>query len=203
MEITVFNRKNKYRELENMTDEELYNIVSDRIKSSETAFSIIYDRHSAAIWTYCLSKIKDAEIAQDIFQETFINFYNSIDHSRLIDDLSYHIQEIACNLCEKYQRSKQVACVEFDESLFAISSSDKEDNNELLDLIRKAIAQLSPDYRNIIEMREYQNMSYQEIADKTGESLANVKVRIFRAKSKIRDILTDYINDLRKQKVSV
>lgn len=197
----MFYRQNKYKELKSMSDEELYNLVSDKIKVSETAFSVLYDRHSAETWKYCLETAGDEDLARDIFQETFIRFYDSIDRSRVINNLQDFICNIANNIFAKHSSKKKISYVEFDESLF--TNYETEDNSELLDLIHKAIDQLPEDYRSFIVMREYQNMSYQDIADLTGETLANVKVRIFRAKSKVKDILHAYIKDLKRQKVTV
>jgi RNA polymerase sigma-70 factor (ECF subfamily) len=51
------------------------------------------------------------------------------------------------------------------------------------------------DYREVFILREYEGLSYAEIAEVVDSSLSNVKVRIFRAKQKIRDILTPYIRE--------
>ncbi len=68
----------------------------------------------------------------------------------------------------------------------------------MLALIRAAIKTLPEDYAEVFILREYDGLSYAEIAEVTGESLANVKVRIYRAKQKIRETLAPYLADLSK-----
>jgi len=70
------------------------------------------------------------------------------------------------------------------------------EKKELLELVTTALALLPEDYRESFVLREYDGLSYQEIADITHTSLATVKIRIFRAKQKIREILSPYLTDL-------
>jgi RNA polymerase sigma-70 factor (ECF subfamily) len=56
--------------------------------------------------------------------------------------------------------------------------------------------QLPTDYKEAFVLREYEGLSYQEIAELTESSLSTVKIRIFRAKQKIREILAPYVADL-------
>jgi RNA polymerase sigma-70 factor (ECF subfamily) len=72
------------------------------------------------------------------------------------------------------------------------------DKKELLSLITQAMETLPLDYKEAFILREYEGLSYQEIADMTESSLSTVKIRIYRAKQKIRDILAPYIADISK-----
>ena len=70
------------------------------------------------------------------------------------------------------------------------------EQRELLQLIQASLELLPEDYREAFVLREYNGLSYNEIAEVIGESLDVVKVRIFRAKKKLRDILAPYLADL-------
>lgn len=77
-------------------------------------------------------------------------------------------------------------------------SSESRDKDELLDLITRALDLLPPELREAFVLREYDGLSYAEIADVIGEPLSTVKIRIYRSKQKIREILAPYLADLSK-----
>jgi RNA polymerase sigma-70 factor (ECF subfamily) len=77
-----------------------------------------------------------------------------------------------------------------------ITEEYSHEKKELLSLVTTALELLPEDYRESFVLREYDGLSYQEIADLTQTSLATVKIRIFRAKQKIREILAPYLSDL-------
>ena len=77
-------------------------------------------------------------------------------------------------------------------------SDEPAEKTELLKLITTALELLPDDYRESFVLREYDGLSYQEIAEITNSSMATVKIRLFRAKQKIRDILAPYLADLAK-----
>jgi RNA polymerase sigma-70 factor (ECF subfamily) len=105
------------------------------------------------------------------------------------------ILTIARNLCVNYQKKKK-PLISYEDYMFV--RDDNNDDNELLDLIKMAMETLADDYKEVFILREYEGLSYQDIADITETSLDNVKVRIYRAKQKIKDILEPYLADLNK-----
>lgn len=175
------------------TDEELYNLISDRISISEIAFSVLYDRHSQKVWAYCSRLLGDEVAAKDVLQETFIRFYKGIDRSRAMSNLPAHLLKIARTICLNHANAK-IEFVPYEDGEYPDTSKD--DNRELLELIKIAIKKLPEDYREALILREYDCMSYLEIAEITGESLSNVKVRIHRAKAKVRELLAEHIKEL-------
>jgi RNA polymerase sigma-70 factor (ECF subfamily) len=70
------------------------------------------------------------------------------------------------------------------------------EQKELLDILGRALDLLPDDYREAFVLREYNGLSYNEIAETVGISLDIVKIRIFRAKKKLREILAPYLVDL-------
>jgi len=106
------------------------------------------------------------------------------------------IIKIARNLCINSKRN-QKRTIEIDDSI-NISTKSRQDKEEMLDLIKQAIEELPPEYKDVLILREYQGLSYIEIAEMTNLSLGTVKVRIFRAKDKIRTILKPYMEEFSK-----
>lgn len=104
---------------------------------------------------------------------------------------------IARNLCVNAVR-KDRGHASFEEYMVGEKDPHTSGDKELLDLIKDAISQLDDKYREMFILREYDGLSYLDIAEVTGEPVSTVKVRIHRAKQKIREILQPYIEELSK-----
>lgn len=181
--------------LDKYSDPELFELVQSRGKLADNAFSELYDRHSPRVFAYCRRFLGNKEEAQDVLQEAFIRLYKSSNSDREMTNVPAFILTIARNLCVNYQKKKK-PLVSYEDYMFVRDNNN--DDNELLDLIKMAMETLPDDYKEVFILREYDGLSYQDIADITDTSLTNVKVRIYRAKQKIKDILEPYLADLNK-----
>lgn len=178
---------------EKYSDSELfYKLQSDK-QTADKAFAELYSRLAPRIFAYCRRFMGNREEAQDVFQETFVRFYQSAKQERNMTNVPAFALKIARNLCVNHLR-KESPAISF-EDYMAAHDDDRDEKDEMLNLIKRALKLLPDDYREIFILREYEGMSYTEIADITGETLANVKVRIFRAKQKIREILEPYMKE--------
>lgn len=162
---------------------------------SEAAFKELYNRLSPRIYAYCRRVLTDPELAQDVFQETFIRFYNSAQQEREMTNVAAFLLRIARNLCLNAKRDNQHHHISFEEYHHAHHDPSHE-NSELLKLITSALDHLPHDYREVFVLREYDGLSYAEIGNVVGITEATAKIRSFRAKQKIREILAPYLEDL-------
>jgi RNA polymerase sigma-70 factor (ECF subfamily) len=178
------------------TDAELFYQMKEEKSVAERAFGELYARHSPRVFAYCRRILGDRERAQDAFQDTFVKFYQSAQQERIMTNVPAFLLRIARNLCLNAQRSRHQT-VQF-EDFHASMSDEPAEKTELLKLITTALELLPDDYRESFVLREYDGLSYQEIAEITNSSMATVKIRLFRAKQKIRDILAPYLADLAK-----
>lgn len=182
--------------LEEYSDAELFEFLSKDDNVSERAFAEIYSRYASKVYAFCRRFLENREEAQDIFQETFIKFHECRKQKRDMSNMGAFLLTIARNKCVNFvQRNKQG--ITFEDYMVADEGISTE-NRELIDLLKMAMDMLPDEYREVFVLREYDGFSYQEIADIVGESLANVKIRIFRAKQKIKEILEPYIEDVPK-----
>jgi RNA polymerase sigma-70 factor (ECF subfamily) len=180
-----------------MSDIELYAALQLEKSLSEKAFAELYARYSPRIFAYCRRILGDYDRAQDAFQDTFVRFYNSAQKEREMTNVPAYLLRIARNLCLNMQRSDK-GHISLEEYHLPSSIDMSHDKKELLGLITKAMESLPLEYKEAFILREYEGLSYQEIAEMTESSLSTVKIRIFRAKQKIRDILSPYIADISK-----
>lgn len=178
------------------SDAELYAIMGNDKENSETAFAELYSRHSARVIAYCNRFLGDKDDALDVFQETFVKFYQSARKERLMTNVPAFLLKIARNLCVNFRR-----CEKRDLSLDDFVNLKAESNgerDELLNLIKIALDLLPDEYREMFILREYEGMPYSEIAEITNTTIGTVKTRLYRAKNKIRELLTPYLKEFAK-----
>lgn len=177
-------------------DTQLYEMLSGKRNEAEAAFAELYARYSQRVYAYCLRVTGHSEDAKDIFQETFIKFFDTAkDHAR-VDNVPGFLLKIARNICINNKREKKP---NFSIEDFHTWTNDSDyERNELLQLLASALELLETEYREAFVLRLYQGLSYPEIAKITGDSVSAIKNRVWRAKEKIKEILTPYLEDLSK-----
>lgn len=193
------------KNLKKYNDMELVTLLKSNSSISDLAFKEIYDRYSSNVNAYCMRVYNNQELAEDVFQETFIRFYQSMKKKSETNEeevlLNFNIPGLLITISRNYilnlkrKENKEVVVESFD--YFEYDTQNYE-NQELLELIKKALDTLEFDYREAFVMREYNGMSYEEISQITKISISNAKARVFRAKNKIREILKPYLADINK-----
>jgi RNA polymerase sigma-70 factor (ECF subfamily) len=182
-------------DLKSHSDRELYELLLLK-EHKDGAFREIYRRHSPRIHAYCLRVTGDRDEAKDVFQDTFTRFMGSIRADREMTNLPAFLLRIARNLCLNRKRDT-VATVDVDNVVLASHDMPYE-KRELLQLITTSLDLLPQEYREAFVLREYDGMSYAEIAEIAGVSEEAARIRAFRARNKIREILAPYLADLQK-----
>lgn len=155
------------------------------------AFVSLYNRYKGAIYTYCFKMLLDRELAQDVMQETFLRIYEN--RERLLHAGSFRAWTftIARNQClNQFRRSNKH--VQLDEEraealpqAAAQSQVALLEKSEQIALVNHFLGRLKPEYREVIILREYQNLTYEEIAAVTRSTLSAVKSRLFKARRKL------------------
>jgi RNA polymerase sigma-70 factor, ECF subfamily len=179
------------------SDEQLVAQLNEEKSKSEKAFTELYNRYSPKVHAYCLRVLNNREAAEDIFQETFIRFYQKIQTDHKQTNVPGFLITIARNLCLNYKRDN-IPSVPIESDDFVLETSKGYENTELLNLITTALELLDFEYKEAFVLREYDGLSYNEIAEVTGVTITNAKSRVFRAKQKIKEILSPYLKDLCK-----
>lgn len=159
----------------------------------EFAFVSLYNRYKGAVFSFCVKMLGSREQAQDAMQETFLRVYENRD--RLVKTGSFRswLFTIARNQCLNQIRRtrRQVAMGDDQERLVATRRSPgaEMEKVEQVELVTRFLNQLKPDYREVLILREYQNLSYEEIAAITRSTLSAVKSRLFKARRKLADYM--------------
>ncbi|GBD06665.1 ECF RNA polymerase sigma factor SigE [bacterium HR21] len=188
------------RELSAYSDEALFQLMGspDR-RQAEAAFRELYARYAQRVYGYCARILGSRYDAQDVFQETFLRFWQSAQQERTMTNVPAFLLRIARNLCLNFKRDNRPVA-ELDEEVYASPTPSpvaEVERQEFSALLHRAIAQLPLEYREALVLREQLGLSYAEIATLVGASESAVKVRVFRAKEKLRQLLAPYIEELR------
>lgn len=188
-------------ELLSLTDEQL---VSDYSNGNNLAFDILLDRHKQVVYSYIYFTVRNRELTEDIFQETFIKAIVTIKQGRYTETGKFRawISRIAHNLIIDYFRQKKNEnTISNDEapvdllnnpSLCDGTVEDRIVRLQITSDIRKLISFLPDSQREVLEMRYYQDLSFKEIAEQTGVSINTALGRMRYAILNIRRMADEY-----------
>ncbi len=171
--------------------------IADAIESmkmgSAEAFRILYDKYKDSIYRFCVRMLDDRIAAKDLFQEVFLKVYESRAQFRG-GSFTAWLYAVTRNLCINYLRThKQYES--FEEGYY-IPMKSHEGDIGLKDSLEKAIAQLPIPLKEALLLREYEECSYQEIADILSIDVSLAKVRVHRARTLLRKLLTPIVKEL-------
>ncbi|MFZ4456736.1 MAG: RNA polymerase sigma factor [Bacteroidales bacterium] len=187
------------KNLVKLTDEQL---VVAFAKGDNTAFDVLLTRHKTKIFSYIFYTVRDRDLAEDIFQDTFMKAIVTIKQGRYSENgkFSAWITRIAHNLIIDFFRQDKddlsTSCEDngiLNSSRF--SEGTIEDDMVKLQIksdIRKIIRQLPLNQREVLIMRYYKNLSFKEIADETGVSINTALGRMRYALINMRRIAQEH-----------
>lgn len=145
------------------------------------------DLYSDNIFRFVLKSVKDEDTANDLVQDTYMRLWQHVGKVELASAKSY-LFKIANNLViDLYRKNKFVSSDPIqDDSLFY--NYEYTDIKEHLD---RALDMLSESQKTVLMLRDYEDYSYEEIGEITGLSESQVKVYIYRARKRMKDILIE------------
>ena len=157
-------------------------LISLYIRGNEKAFETLVHRHKSKVYTTIYLIVKDQYIAEDLTQDSFIKAVDTIKSGRYNEEGKFlpWIIRIAHNLAIDYfRRDKRYPSVVFEDGSSVFNTLDfSEDSIETLQIrhetheqLREMIQRLPDVQREVLVMRHYEDMSFQEIADTTGVSI--------------------------------
>lgn len=156
--------------------------------SKEVLFKEIFQANSKRIYHLCYGYTGDDETANDLMQETFMKVWQNLDKFRNQALISTWIYRIAVNTCLSHLRvEKRQAKDELTDTIIETKSEEVSEKNEQVDTLYKCIAQLQENERIIITM-VLDELPYAEIAEISGISEGNLRVKIHRIKQKLTEL---------------
>ena len=175
-------------------------LISSYIQGSENSLNTLINRHKSKIISFIISKVKDRALAEDIFQETFLKVINTLKKGNYNEEGKFvpWVMRIAYNLSIDYFRKIRKTKFVRSNSEFDIfnvikdSSMSKEDEmikSRIMSDVRSLIKYLPSKQKEVLKMRYYSNMSYNEIADNCNISINTALGRMRYALINLRKII--------------
>jgi RNA polymerase sigma-70 factor (ECF subfamily) len=186
------------RRLTDLTDEELIKEFQDN--NTIEAYEILVKRYKDPLMNFVYRFLGDRDACTDVVQETMIKFYLNKDSYRSFAKFSTWIYTIAANLAKnELKRRKR-------RTIYSIDNSDDEKSLQIEDkmflqpdkatdgeikneIIQKALLKVKPVYREVVILRDIQDLSYEEISEITGLPIGTVKSKINRGRAQLQKLL--------------
>lgn len=170
-------------------------------KGDQTAFTFLLDYYWNEVYGFMLKRTENETNAEDITIETFSKAFDKIASYNPEFQFNTWLITIAKNVHIDLLRKKKSSLFiettdDDDQQAYKIADTTPSAEDELiteqnLSQLLQFIKQLKPHYQEVIQLRYFQEMSYQEIANKIDEPLSNVKIKLLRAKKLLAEIIQD------------
>lgn len=184
------------------------NIAADRIQSrlilsdsrlitrvkdgDEEAFGEIVKRYQGFVYRQAWGYLQDDEAAKDAAQDVFVAAYKGITYLMNDSALRRWLYRICRNHCLNVIRRRKL-----EYKLHSETSNEVSSDAALRITIRDLISELNDPYREVIILRYYHDLTYEQIAQVLDISLSTVKIRLFRAKKMLKRMLGEKTDEMR------
>jgi RNA polymerase sigma-70 factor (ECF subfamily) len=161
---------------------------------AQAAFTEIYDRYAVRVRAYCYTVLKDSDKAGDIFQDTFIRFYNTASKEEKGGKPIGWLITIARNLClnAKRDHKPKVSLNDIDLRADTDRRLEDEDNSRI---IGQAMENLDDETREAVALRYFEDLPYETIAEILDITAARARYLVFNGKKKMKKSLQPYLKE--------
>jgi RNA polymerase sigma factor (sigma-70 family) len=178
-------------------------IIQSVLSGKKSDFALLWQKYNKQIYANVLKIVRSIDDADDIVQDTFLKAYNALHTYNQTFPFPAWLYKIASNTCIDYFRRKRIRPISIEQlnrdggDMYDIlpdkstpidrSLIDKETKEELL----KAVERLPLRYKECIQLRHFEELSYEEISLKMDLPLGTVKISLFRARKMLLGMLSD------------
>ena len=174
------------------------------------AFSDLVQRYQTKIFTLCVRRLGDNELANEVSQDVFIAVFRSLDRFRGDSKFSTWLYRIAVNHCKNKYKYHQRRHRDFHESLDELPGDDGPKRElpspnartdgpthraEATAILQNALDQLAPEDRSLLILREIEEHSYEEISEIFDVPRGTIKSRLHRARAQLAQVLSTQLSE--------
>jgi RNA polymerase sigma-70 factor (ECF subfamily) len=163
-------------------------------RGDRTAFEQLYRAYHKRIFGYLFRTLSNAEAAEELASDVMLEMWKSAGTFRGESQVSTWLFGIARFKALSHLRRPRADSVDADEADEIADAKDLQDEALVKDSmktgIKNALARLSPDHREVMELTFFQDLSYPEIAKVLNCPVNTVKTRMFHARKKLRELLS-------------
>jgi RNA polymerase sigma factor (sigma-70 family) len=179
-------------------------LVKLAIEGKQSAYAELMDRYRESIYYMMLKMVKNQDDADDLTIEAFGKAFSRLEQYSPSFAFSTWLFKIASNNCIDFIRKKRIKITSmdtgrttddgevifFDARASTLNPEETIIQNQKIKLMRNLVSKLKPRYKQLIEKRYFEELSYEEIAEELNLPLGTVKAQLFRA----REFLANLIN---------
>ncbi|MCX6143378.1 MAG: RNA polymerase sigma factor [Ignavibacteriales bacterium] len=178
-------------------------LLSQIRSGNERAFTDLYNKHRRRLLAYCFRLLQDRVAAEDVVQVAFQKAYESLSSLNKPELFFYWLYSIARNevysVVRRTRKNGTISSIDDEKDIW-----DEETphelvlKNELAELVQYHLNHLKLEYREVLILRQYDKLSYAEIAAITGDTISSVESRLFKARKALAKKLAPYFNEEEK-----
>ncbi|WP_186757038.1 RNA polymerase sigma factor [Echinicola salinicaeni] len=184
-------------------------LIAQYRNGSEAAFEVLVDKYKSRVFTTIYMIVKDQGLAEDLLQDVFVKVIQTLNSDKYNEEGKFQpwLMRIAHNLAIDYFRKMKrypSIVMEDGSSLFNTlkfaedNVEDQKVKDETHELVRDLINELPESQKQVLIMRHYMDLSFQEIADQTGVSintaLGRMRYALINIRKKLKQINVAYDN---------
>jgi RNA polymerase sigma-70 factor (ECF subfamily) len=178
--------------------------LTDATEDLELDTAAVFDQYRERLHGYILCQVHDAAEADDLLQETFLRAHRQLHSVSNPAALPAWLYRVATNVCydrfrqASYRHARQGTSIEADNDGVEVPQEDADaprlnlalEQTEMSTCVQEYIEQLSDDYRMVILLHDVHGMTNPQMAQALGCSLATIKIRLHRARAKLKKALS-------------
>jgi RNA polymerase sigma-70 factor, ECF subfamily len=181
------------RDLAHLSDEALLSLVAS---SDDAALAELYDRFGRVAYGLALRILRDEALAQDAVQEAFLAVWRTADRflaerAKASTWILTLVHRRAVDLVRREDRRRGEPLERAPEPAAPETAEDEATLGFQRRVVQEALAQLSPEQRQALELGYYGGLTQSELAEQLGQPLGTIKSRMFSGLSRLRDLLAE------------
>jgi RNA polymerase sigma factor (sigma-70 family) len=169
-------------------------LVQQCLKGDSTAYRLLYNRYSQAMFNTALRIVNRTDEAEDVLQESFIDAFAQLSRFEGRSTFGAWLKQIVVNKSISYLRKKRVFMADIDDHIDSIAEEQPADDSASyfsVDTIKKAVQQLPDGYRAVLSLYLFEEYKQEEIAQMLNISHGTVRTQYMRAKNKLVNVLKE------------
>lgn len=178
-------------------------LVRSYIEGSDKALDVLVERHQQKVFSFIMMKVKNQDVANDIFQDAFIKVIKTLRTGKYNEEGKFlpWLMRIAHNLTIDYfRKNKRMGFVASTDDFNVVDVLPEESLNaervmvkgQIEDDLRRLIDELPEEQKEVLMMRHYGDMSFKDIAEQTGVSINTALGRMRYALINLRKMIVEY-----------
>lgn len=166
-------------------------------QGNSTAFGDIVRRYQNAVFSVCYRLLGNRQEAEDLSQQSFIRIYQRLHTFDIERPFLPWVRRVAANVCFNAMERRRLESVDVETVEATLPAppqanpADQVAAQETVDRLHAAVLALPPAYRAVIELRHFQELSYEEVGELLKLPLNTIKSHLFRARKLLAEALKD------------